>query len=152
LSGFYWDPLAVRICGEAGEGATLDLRVGGKCGVSSGMPVDLRATVRRIVTGAHQPFGDASMPMGTAVWLSGEAGIDIVLTSKRTQTFHPDGFSQLGIDPAGYRGIVVKSIQHFYAGFAPIAARIAYVAAEGAIPPDFAEIPFTQFKAPFWPR
>lgn len=152
LSGFYWDPLAVRICGEAGEGATLDIRVGGKCGVSSGMPVDLRATVRRIVTDAHQTFGDASMPMGTAVWLSGEAGIDIVLTSKRTQAFHPDGFAQLGIDPAGYRGIVVKSIQHFYAGFAPIAARVAYVAAEGAIPPDFAEIPFTQFKGPFWPR
>ena len=40
LSGYYWDPLAVRFCQEAGEGAVLDLRVGGKCGLISGDPVD----------------------------------------------------------------------------------------------------------------
>lgn len=152
LSGYYWDPLAIRFCEEAGEGATLDLRIGGKCGVSSGPPVDLRATVRRLVHDARQSFGSATMPMGTAVWLSAEAGIDLVLTSKRTQVFHPDGFEQLGIAPSGYRGIVVKSTQHFYAGFAPLAARTAYVAAEGAIPPDFAAIPYARFRDPYWPK
>lgn len=152
ISGFYWDSLAVRFCEEAGEGATLDLRVGGKCGVASGAPVDLRVTVRRIVHDASQTFGSATMPMRTAVWLSAEAGIDLVLTSKRSQTFHPDGFQQLGIDLAGYRGIVVKSIQHFYAGFAPLASRVVYVGADGAIPPDFGAIPFTRFTDPYWPR
>lgn len=152
LSGYYWDPLAIRFCHEAGEGATLDLRIGGKCGVSSGPPVDLRATVRRIVDGAAQSFGSATMPMGTAVWLSSQSGIDLVLTSKRTQVFHPDGFEQLGILPAGYRGIVVKSIQHFYAGFAPLAGRVVYAAADGAIPPDFAAIPYTRFTDAYWPK
>lgn len=152
LTGYYWDPLAIRFCEEAGEGATLDLRIGGKCGVASGQPVDLRATVRRIVHDATQSFGSATMPMRTAVWLSAEAGIDLVLTSKRTQVFHPDGFEQLGIDPAGYRGIVVKSIQHFYAGFAPLASRVIYVAAEGAIPPDFGAIPYARFTDAYWPK
>lgn len=152
LTGYYWDPLAIRFCEEAGEGATLDLRVGGKCGVASGQPVDLRANVRRIVHDATQSFGSATMPMRTAVWLSCEAGIDLVLTSKRTQVFHPNGFEQLGIDPSSYRGIVVKSIQHFYAGFAPIASRVAYVAADGAIPPDFGAIPYTRFTGPYWPK
>ena len=44
-----WDPVAVRFCLEAGEGATFDLRVGGKCGGASGNPVDLEVTVRKIV-------------------------------------------------------------------------------------------------------
>lgn len=152
LSGYYWDPLAIRFCEEAGEGATLDLRIGGKCGVSSGPPVDLRARVRRIVHDATQSFGRATMPMHTAVWLSSEAGIDLVLTSKRTEVFHPDGFEQLGIEPARYRGIVVKSIQHFYAGFAPLAGRVVYVAADGAIPPDFAAIRYTRFTDAYWPK
>ncbi|MEM1163503.1 MAG: M81 family metallopeptidase [Pseudomonadota bacterium] len=152
LSGHYWDPVAVRFCEEAGEGATLTLRIGGKCGPSSGDPVDLTATVRAIKPGAAQSFGDATTPMGTAVWLSTEGGIDLVLTTKRTQVFHPDSMTQLGIDPGSYRGIVVKSTQHFYAGFAPLAAEVAYIAAPGAIPPDFATIPFKNFTAPYWPR
>ena len=51
-----------------------------------------------------------------------------------------------------YRGIILKSTQHFYAGFQPVASRIHFVACEGAIPPDFAAIPYTKFKDPYWPR
>ena len=152
LSGYYWDPVAVRFCEEAGEGATLRLRIGGKCGPDSGWPVDLTVTVNCILEGATQSFGDATMGMGTAVWLSSDAGIDLILNTARTQVFHPNGMTQLGIDPADYKGIAVKSTQHFYAGFAPIAWRIAYLACEGAIPPDFAAIPYARFTAPYWPR
>lgn len=151
LSGYYWDPVAVRFCEEAGEGATLRLRVGGKCGPASGWPVDLTVTVNRILEGASQSFGDATMGMGTAVWLSTDAGIDLILNSARTQVFHPNGMTQLGIDPASYKGIAVKSTQHFYAGFEPVASQIAYIAGEGAIPPDFATIPYERFTAPYWP-
>ena len=45
MSGYYWDPVAVRFCEEAGEGASLMLRIGGKCGSTSGSPVDLRVSV-----------------------------------------------------------------------------------------------------------
>lgn len=151
LTGLYWDPVAVRFCREAGEGASFDLRIGGKCGPMSGDPVDLRVTVRRIVEDAGQTFSTNRARMGASVWLTaGE--IDLVLTSVRTQTFHPDAFEQFGIDVAAYKTVVVKSTQHFYAGFAPVAAEIHYVAAPGAIPPDFANIPFTKLKTPFWPR
>ena len=152
LIGYFWDPLAVRFAEEAGEGATFDLRIGGKCGPSSGAPVDLTVTVRRILEEGNQSFGDATMTMGTVVWLSTAAGIDVILTSKRTQVFHPDGMTQLGIDPSTYKGIFVKSTQHFYAGFAPVATRIAYISGEGAIPPDYGRIPYSQFSDPYWPR
>jgi microcystin degradation protein MlrC len=151
LSGLYWDPIAVRMCQEAGEGSTFELRIGGKCGRASGDPVDLVVTVKRIVEGAQQTFGTSKNAMGDAVWVQAD-GVDLVLNTVRTQTFHPDAFTQLGIDPAGYDVVVVKSTQHFYAGFAPFAAEVIYVAAPGAIPPDFASIPFEKFTDAYWPR
>lgn len=152
LSGYYWDPVAVRFAEEAGEGSALTLRLGGKCGPSSGDPVDIKAMVRRIIEDGKQTFGDATAPMGKVAWLTLENGPDVVLTTKRTQVFHPDGMTQLGIAPETYRGIIVKSSQHFYAGFAPIAASVQYISCDGAIPPDFATIPFVRFTDPYWPR
>ena len=70
----------------------------------------------------------------------------------RTQTFHPDAFEQFGIDLAQKKIVVVKSTQHFYAGFAPIAESVLYVAAPGAIPMNFSEIPFKKFTDPYWPK
>ena len=151
-SGLYWDPVAVRFCMEAGEGASLRLRIGGKCGPDSGNPVDLAVTVERIVTGAEQTFGGVRNRIGDAVWVREEGGLDLVLNTVRTQVFHPLAFTAVGLDPGAKKIVVVKSTQHFHAGFAPIAKEILYVAAPGAIAPDFAAIPYTKLATPYWPR
>ncbi|MED5406389.1 MAG: MlrC C-terminal domain-containing protein, partial [Pseudomonadota bacterium] len=151
-TGFYWDPVAVRFCIEAGEGAQLSLRIGGKVGPDSGDPLDLSITVRRIILEAAQTFGRARQHMGQAVWLTCDGEVDIFLNTVRTQTFHPDAFEQFGIDLAQKKIVVVKSTQHFYAGFAPIAESVLYVAAPGAIPMNFSEIPFKKFTDPYWPK
>ena len=156
LTGYYWDPLAVRFCEEAGEGATLDLRIGGKCGATSGAPIDLRVNIQRILDDGRQSFGTADNQMGTTVWLraidSRVESLDIVLNTIRTQVFHPNGFEQLGLDLSAKHGIIVKSTQHFYAGFSPLASKVIYVSGQGAIPADFANIPFERFTDPYWPR
>lgn len=150
--GYVWDPVAVGLCREAGEGATIDLRVCGKLGPASGTPVDLRGTVRRIVAGHSQTgLGGTPAPLGDSVWFEAD-GIDLVLNSDRSQPFDPDGFTRLGI-PLGQRKLIVlKSMQHFYAGFAPLAAQVLYVTTPGAIPPDFATLPLTRRTTPWWPR
>lgn len=153
-TGIFWDPVAVRICQDAGEGAQLPLRLGGKCGPMSGDPLDMTVTVRRIATGLSQRFGRLPQGLGTAVWLStGAAGdIDIVINDSRTQTFHPEAFTGLGIDLAARRYVCVKSSNHYRAGFAPIAARIVPVATPGAITPDFTAIPYTRRAPNYWPK
>ncbi len=151
-SGLYWDPVAVRLCMEAGEGASFNLRIGGKCGPDSGDPIDLAITVKRIVSGAGQTFGTARNGLGDAVWVRAAGGLDLVLNTLRTQVFHPDAFTGVGLDPGCKKIVVVKSTQHFHAGFAPIAREILYVAAPGAILPDFATIPYTKLAKPYWPR
>jgi microcystin degradation protein MlrC len=150
-TGYYWDPIAVRFCMDAGVGANLDLRVGGKCGPASGDPVDLRVTVRAVADQVTQRFGEAPDPMGPSVWVSAR-GIDLVLTTLRTQVFHPEGMTKLGIDLSNRKLVIVKSTQHFHAGYAPIAARVLYAAAPGALTKDFAAIPYRNITRPYWPK
>lgn len=150
-SCLYWDPIAVRLCREAGEGARLPLRIGGKLGPASGDPLDLTVTVRRVASGITQRFGQVPIAIGDAAWVSAE-GVDLVLNSLRTQTFHPECMTGLGLDPASRRLVLVKSSNHFRAGFEPIAREILYVAAPGALQPHFERIPYTKLTNPYWPR
>ena len=152
LTGLYWDPMAIRHCREAGEGARLDLRVGGKCCRESGLPVDLSVTVQRIIDPAFQTFGKVRNGMGTAVWLKADNNLNLVLISTRTQTFNPDAFTQFGIDPSDFKIIVVKSSQHFYAGFAPLATEVIYASSPGTLNMDFATLPYEKLTTPYWPR
>ncbi|MDF1718772.1 MAG: M81 family metallopeptidase [Antarcticimicrobium sp.] len=149
-TGLFWDPIAVRICKEAGEGATLNLRMGGKCGPMSGDPLDLVVTVRKVASGLTQRFGTLPAPMGDVVWIE-TRGIDIVLNDLRSQTFHPEAFEQLGIDLGQRRYVCVKSSNHYEAGFNPIAAQVIGVATPGSITPDFANIPYKHRAKTYFP-
>jgi microcystin degradation protein MlrC len=151
LISLVWDPIAFQIAEEAGEGATLDMRIGGKCGPISGRPVDMRVTVKKLAYDCQQTFGPTRNDTGNLAWLQGD-GVDIVVNTKRTQVFHPDAFAPLGLDPTRYKLVVVKSTQHFYAGFAPIASKVLYVTTKGGIEPDFANIRHTKRTIPYWPR
>lgn len=150
-TGLFYDPGAVRICREAGEGARLALRLGGKFGPMSGDPLDLMVTVRKCASGLTQRFGDLPAPMGEAVWITADGDIDIVINDVRTQTFHPEAFTQLGIDLSQRRYVCVKSSNHYQAGFNPIAAKVIPVATPGAITPDFANIPYTRRGRDYFP-
>ncbi|MGI9334818.1 MAG: M81 family metallopeptidase [Gammaproteobacteria bacterium] len=151
-SGLYWDPVAVRFCLEAGPGASFDLRLGGKVGPASGEPLDLRVRVMAVAANLAQTFGTSTNNVGDAAWVRVGDDTDIVINSVRTQVFHPDAFTQLGVELTTKKIVVVKSTQHFYAGYAPLAAQVLYVNAPGAIPKDFAAIPYTKRTTPYWPK
>ena len=150
--GCFWDPIAVSFCAEAGVGASFDLRIGGKSGPVSGAPIDLRVTVRAVVDGHTQKgLGGGRAQYGRSAWVEAD-GIHMVLTSKRQQVFNPDAFTGLGLTLDDKRIAVVKSMQHFYAGFAPIAKAVRYVAAPGTVGADFVNLPYTKVTRPFWPK
>ena len=151
-TGLYWDPVAAQMCVEAGVGATFDLRIGGKMGPASGNPVDLRVTVRGIDPDHTQAgLSGGRARLGPSAWVEAD-GIHIILVSTRQQTFAPDSFTGLGCRLDDKKLVVVKSMQHFYAAFAPIASEVRYISAHGAVGPDFAAIPFSKLATPYWPR
>lgn len=149
--GPLWDPGAVVIATEAGVGARIPLRVGGKVGPLSGDPVDLDCIVSAIVpemlttgnAGISESLGDAALVHA--------AGIDIVLTTRRCQAFNPDLFSGLGCDPTRKKIVVVKSAQHFYEAFAPIAREVIYVGGPGSASADWKSLIYRKIEHPKWP-
>ena len=147
----FWDPVLVRMCSDVGVGGIMQVRLGGKVDVTSGDPLDLRVTVRGLRENMHQMMGETEMAMGTGVWLEHD-GVHMVLSDLRTQAFHPSAFTDLGLELSKMRAVVVKSSQHFYAGFAPIASEVLYINGPGAITPDYANIPYTKRDPNYWPR
>lgn len=149
--GPLWDPQAVRIAFEAGVGARLPLRIGGKTSPLSGDPLDADCSVL-----ALQPAMVMSGLAGTPVALGDCAlvrtgGVQVVLISRRNQAMGTDLFTQLGCDLTAQRLIVVKSSQHFYASFSTIAAQVVYAAAPGAVTADWRSLPYRKVSRPKWP-
>ncbi|WP_349742844.1 alpha/beta fold hydrolase [Roseateles cavernae] len=156
--GGFWDLGAVQICSDAGVGARVELRLGGKGGPASGAPLDLSATVMAVVEDFYQPGlngssdGGDRMALGRSVWVRLADGIDIALISKRSQVLDPQLFTGLGIELARKRLIVVKSAQHFHARFAPLAKAVFYVSTPGTVNTDFASLPYRVRSLDYWPR
>ena len=148
--GPLWDPIAAGAAMDAGEGATLDLRIGGKMGLTSGQPLDLRVTVGRSCRTAMQSYGPSPEPLGDCVGVSVD-GVAIVLNTLRTQAFGPELFTNVGIDPRSCRIVVVKSTQPFRAGFGPLAADVLYIGGPGTLERDLARLPFRKVQRPKWP-
>jgi microcystin degradation protein MlrC len=152
--GPLWDPVAASVCAEAGEGARIPLRLGGKSGPTSGAPLDVIATVRAVREDHVQTgLGGSRQRLGLSVWLDVEPGVHIVVTSIRTQGFHPDLFTGLGLDLGLMRIVAVKSSQHFDTGFRPIADLVIPVGTPGTLQMDFASLPYAKKRdMDFHPR
>jgi microcystin degradation protein MlrC len=148
--GPIWDPIAVQFCVAAGEGARLPLRFAGKTGPASGAPIDAEVEIRRVVRGAFQTFGRSTVDMGDCAAVR-VGGVDIVLTTRRRQAFGIDLFGNLGIDLAAKKIVVVKSTNHFYASFAPVAKDVLYVDSGGPLPRDLRALDFRKIERPKWP-
>jgi microcystin degradation protein MlrC len=149
--GMIWDPESVAIAARAGVGHEVELSLGGKNGPMSGEPLNVKATVLACREDATQrSFGELRDELGAAVALR-IAGVDVVANSIRQQVFSPDCFTQLGIDVASKRFVVVKSTQHFRAHFDAIAGANVYCDAPGALNGNLAAQPYRNLRRPMWP-
>lgn len=148
-----WDPLAVTFCLAAGEGAEIQLRFGGKAGPDGGAPIDARVEVMRAVPESWQSFGKSRVTLGpTALVRILGTKTEIILNTNRTQTFEPDVYSNLGLDPMSKDILLVKSTNHFHAGFLPIAAEIVYIDAGAPYPSNPRVTAYRKLNREIWPR
>jgi microcystin degradation protein MlrC len=149
-----WDPIVVHQAFAAGEGAALTVRLGGKIGPQSGDPLDLRVTVAALAPDLIQRWpqtnGYMDVPVGDCARLTVD-GLDVIVSSGRHQVLGLEAFTALGIDPTTRKLLIVKSFNHFYAAYEPIAGEIIYMAAPGALTFDFLSIPYTQLDTHKYP-
>src|SRR5262249_1624928 len=100
--GPLFDPGAVDVCHDAGVGARLRLRIGGKLCAQSGNPLDVDCSVIAIADRVIQQLNGGPSNLGRSaairIQLDGnDDGIDVILTTKRVQAGSPDLFSRLGV-------------------------------------------------------
>lgn len=148
------DPSAVAELVAAGEGASCTVRLGGKIDPVYGPPLELTGEVVRITDGSYLAlgprWGGTTQNLGpTAVFRVG--GVDIVVASRRLQCTELETFSHADIDPRAKAVVAVKSIHHFRAAYAPIAAHIL-VADTGALATkDLSRLPYRNLRRPIFP-
>ena len=121
--GPLWDPVVVRFCFDAGVGAKLTLRLGGKTGIASGVPFDTVAEVTALTRDHAQRIDGVEAPLGDAAALL-VGGIAVVVVSIRDPAYAPGLFEGVGIECRARRYIAVKSQQQFHLGFDAVTDRV----------------------------
>jgi microcystin degradation protein MlrC len=149
--GIFWDPVLVTMCQDAGVGARMKIRLGGKICAESGRAVDLDVTVKGIRENMIQKLGDTDMPMGTGVWLDA-GGVHLIISSLRTQNFAPSVYTELGLDISKIKALIPKSTNHFYQNFEKVCQQVIHVGTPGTVTPDLTIIPYTKRDGAYWPK
>lgn len=139
---------------SAGEGATVTINLGGKTDHTFGAPIELTGTVTKVTDGTYVAQGPrwkgVTHHLGpTAVFKVGD--MEIVVASNRLQLTEVEAFTHAGIDPRERDVVVVKSMQHFRAAFAPIAREILICDAGALSTKDISKLPFTRLRRPIYP-
>jgi microcystin degradation protein MlrC len=143
------DAAAAAAAHRAGEGAEIDLALGGRSGIPGDAPFEGRFVVERLgdgnFTGTGPMWGGAKCRLGPMACLR-IGGTRVVVASKKLQGADQAIFRHVGIEPPAQRILVLKSSVHFRADFQPIAEEVLVVAAPGALPADPATLPFRKLR------
>jgi microcystin degradation protein MlrC len=152
--GFIHDPETVSQAHDAGVGATIKIRLGGKKEPLHGEPIEAEAYVKCLTDGRF--IQQSPMGRGRRVDLGRMArlvidGIDVIVSTIRTQTLDDEVFRLHGIDVTRYKFVAIKSSNHFRAGFAPIAHKIIRADTPGLVSADLSAFNYKRLKRPIWP-
>ena len=151
------DPEAVAACVEAGVGADVHLRIGGKAHETSGPPLETEAHVETLSDGIYDRTGP--MRTGTTKQLGRTALIElnppesilVILTEERAQPLDSEIWRHVGIQPEGLELIVVKSTNHFRAAYEPIASEIISINSPGLAAEDPQFYEYETVSRPLYP-
>lgn len=147
--GNFHDPEAARLAHEAGQGAEIELSLGGRSGIAGDAPLRVRAQVAALSDGrvhATGPYyGGTHIDMGPSAALR-IGGVQVVVTSHVAQMADRNFYRMVGITPETQKILVNKSSVHFRADFEPIAEAILIATAPGAMPLCPSSLPWTRLR------
>jgi microcystin degradation protein MlrC len=158
VAGPIWDPAAVEQMIQAGIGADVTLDLGGKTDMPAldlaGEPLRVTGKVVNITDGNYRVTG----PMFTGMLLSlgrtavlESEGVLIFVSEKPQEPYDTGVFTHAGVDPAAKKYVLIKSRQHFRAGFGPLARHVVLVGGPGVCSSDYALFPFRNLSRPIYP-
>ena len=146
--GVLCDPEAAEIAHRAGEGAEIDIKLGGKKSPGH-TPMAATFKVKKLgdgrFTGAGPFYKGLRIQLGPMAALE-VGGVEVVVSSRKMQAADQEMFRHVGIDPPGMKILGLKSSVHFRADFQPIAEAILVVAAPGVVHADLTKLPWKKLR------
>jgi microcystin degradation protein MlrC len=158
VAGPIRDPASIARILAAGTAASVTLPLGGKVDMPQinllGKPLTVTGKVTRITDGEFVVTGP--MATGTRVRMGKTAVLDtgsmqIVVSEGRSEPFDLGVFTHCGIDPRRKRYVLIKSRQHFRAGFEPIARHIVLCDGDGVTSSDLRLFTYKNRRRPLYP-
>jgi microcystin degradation protein MlrC len=158
VAGPICDPVTVRRLAEAGTVASVTLDVGGRVDMPQinlrGKPLTVTGKVARITDGEFVVTGP--MATGTRVRMGRTAVLDtgtiqLVISEGRSEPYDLGVFTHAGIDPRRKKYVLIKSRQHFRAGFEPIARHIVMCDGDGVTSSDLSLFTYRNRRKPLYP-
>ena len=158
VAGPIADPAAVARILAAGTAASVTLSLGGRTDMPQigllAKPLTVTGKVARITDGEFVVTGP--MATGTRVRMGKTAVLDtgamqIVVSEGRSEPFDTGVFTHCGIDPRRKRYVLIKSRQHFRAGFEPIARHIVLCDGDGVTSSDLRLFTYRNRRRPLYP-
>ena len=151
--GFVVDAETAMLAHQAGVGKTIRVSLGGKTDDLHGAPLEMEAYVKALHDGRlvmQAMFKGAPLNIGPVARLQVD-GLDIVVASRRSQTFDREPFLAVGIDVMKYKYVALKSSNHFRAGFQKLAAAIVTADTPGLTTHNISVFPRQRTSRQLWP-
>lgn len=159
-AAFYavYDPQAAEMAAQAGIGANVTLKLGGKTPMpalhEASHPLEVSGTVKFVFDGRyrnHGPMAKGTMnDTGTTVVLD-TGKMEIVIVSYHQEPNDINCLHSADIDPLQKRYIVLKSRVHWRAGFGNLAREVVECDGLGVTTSDYSQLTFKNVRRPIYP-
>lgn len=147
VMGLINDAESAAACHAAGEGAEVNLSLGGK---SDGAPLPVRGTVEKLTDGRFVctgPMGAGNpADLGPTALVRVAEGVRVIVTSRKMQALDQALFRHVGVEPAEQKILALKSSVHFRADFQPLAEAVIVATAPGPVAADPSVFPFRHLR------
>jgi microcystin degradation protein MlrC len=141
------DPQAARAAHEAGEGAEISIKLGGRSGIDGDGPFEGTFRVEKLSDGSLHAtgpyYGGTHMDVGPSACLA-IGDVKVVVATHKAQMADLAMYRFVGIEPTEKAILVNKSSVHFRADFEPIAETVLVCTAPGPMPLDPADLAWSK--------
>jgi microcystin degradation protein MlrC len=150
------DPSSVEQADRAGPAARIRLGVGGKTDNLHGPPLEAQFTVISLHDGRFEEpeprhGGFTRMDQGRTAVVRTDAGLTVMLTTRRMPPFSLRQLTTCGVDPASFHLLVAKGVNAPVAAYAPICQHLIRVNTPGVTTADVKSLDYRHRRRPLFP-
>jgi microcystin degradation protein MlrC len=151
-----FDPYSAQLCIDAGVGATVRLRVGGKIDDRLGPPLESTFEVKHLCDGRFEELqvrhgGIRSFDQGPTAVVQTVHGLTIMLTSRRMAPFSLCQLTSCGVQPEKFHLLVAKGVHAPVAAYQPVCKHFIRVNTPGVTTADLSQLEFHKRRQPMFP-